>query len=463
MTAVGSTRLASSFRDPHGFVFRREGILYRHVANEHREHFVRMLDSGLYERLVADELLIPHTDDDPSLSPGAYAVVRPERIPFVSYPYEWSFAELRDAALATLRIQGIALDHGMSLRDASAYNVTFHRGRPILFDTTSFEILRDGQPWVAYRQFCQHFLAPLALMAYRDVRLGLLSRIHLEGVPLDLAVELLPSRTVAKPGLAMHLRMHAKSQRKHEADDDSSKPGRTRAFSLQAFRGLLDSLRKAIEGLPEPSGDSTWSGYYAETDHYADEALEAKVRLVDGWIGERAPATVWDLGANTGRFARLATARGIDAIAFDLDPFCVDMAYREAVREDDRHLLPLVMDLANPSPGLGWANEERETLAERGPADLVLALALVHHLAIGHNVPLPMIVERLAALGREAIVEFVPKDDPKVRQLLHSREDVFDGYTEEAFAAALGSAFPAVRREALPGSGRALYLGTRDG
>ena len=253
---------------------------------------------------------------------------------------------LRDAALATLRIQSLALDHGLSLRDATAYNMTFHRGRPLLLDTTSFETLPEGQPWVAYRQFCQHFLAPLAMMAYRDVRLGQLARVHLDGVPLDLASGLLPGRAVAKPGLGIHLRLHAKSQRKHEADTEA--PARARRFSLQGFRGLLDSLRKSVEGLPEPTGASVWGEYYAETDHYTDEALETKGRLVDVWIGERSPRHVWDLGANTGRFARLASRRGIDAVAFDLDPFCVDAAYQGALREGDRHLLPLVMDLDEP-------------------------------------------------------------------------------------------------------------------
>jgi hypothetical protein len=460
VTAAGM-RLPSSFRDPHGYVFRTDGVLYRHVAQAHHEHFERFLASGLYERLVAAQLLIPHEDADPGLSPGASRVIRPERIAFVSYPYEWSFSQLRDAALVTLRIQSLALDHGMSLRDASAYNVTFHRGMALLFDSTSFEILPEGRPWVAYRQFCQHFLAPLALMAYRDVRLGQLSRVHLDGIPLDLAADLLPGRTAAKPGLAMHLRMHAKSQRKHEGDAAEDGPTRTRTFSMQAFRGLLDSLRKAVEGLPEPAGASVWRDYYRETGHYTDQALDAKERLVDAWIAEVAPSSVWDLGANTGRFARLASARGIATVAFDLDPFCIDAAYRETVRAKDRDLLPLVMDLTNPSPGLGWANAERDTMDQRGPADLILALALIHHLAIGNNVPLPMVVQRFAALGRAAIVEFVPKDDPKVQQLLRSREDVFDGYTEGAFAEAFSASFATVRREGLPGSGRSLYLGIR--
>jgi hypothetical protein len=346
----------------------------------------------------------------------------------------------------------------MSLRDATAYNIVFHDGGPLLLDTTSFQILPKGSPWVAYRQFCQHFLAPLALMAYRDIRLGQLSRVHIDGVPLDLAAELLPGRTMAKPGLAMHLRMHAKAQRRHEDDSPAATPQRARSFSMQAFRGLLDSLRKAIEGLPDPSGPSVWKDYYAETGHYTDEALQEKERVVDRWIGERSPRSVWDLGANTGRFARLASARGIPTVAFDMDPFCIDAAYLDARGRQDRHLLPLVMDLANPSPALGWANAERETMDARGPADLVLALALIHHLAIGNNVPFPMIAEHFSALGRSAVVEFVPKDDPKVQQLLWHREDVFGGYTLEGFQEAFARHWLVRDRVALADGGRELFL-----
>jgi hypothetical protein len=201
---LGTESVAASFRDPHGFVFRRGSVLYRQVNEVHRRDFDRFIESGLYDRLVADELLVPHEDVDLSLAaaPDAYRIILPEQIPFISYPYEWSFAMLRDAALATLRIQQLALDHGMSLRDATAYNIAFHKGRPMFLDTTSFEILREERPWVAYRQFCQHFVAPLALNSLCDARLGQLSRLYIDGVPLDLASALLPARAWAKPGIS---------------------------------------------------------------------------------------------------------------------------------------------------------------------------------------------------------------------------------------------------------------------
>jgi hypothetical protein len=446
----------ASFRDPSGFVYRRDGVLYRQVNRRHRLHFDHLNASGLYARLIDERLLVAHseTDRDLAATDEAYVVVKPAMVPFVSYPYEWCFEMLRDAALATLRIQDIALDHGMSLRDASAYNILFHLGRPVFIDTTSFEIRAEGRPWVAYRQFCQHFLAPLALMAYRDVRLGRLLRVHLEGVPLDLASELMPPRSRVKAGLTMHLRMHARSQRKHEGDERSAS---RETFSERAFRGLVSSLRSTIEGLPGAHGTSAWRNYYEEAVHYSEDASRAKEQIVESWIRTVRPSSVWDLGANLGRFATIASSQGIPTMAFDIDPLCVDQLYRDARARGDEHILPLVQDLTNPSGGAGWAHRERTSLIERGPADLVLVLALIHHLAIANNVPLPMVCDLISRLGRNAIVEFVPKDDPKVQLLLRDREDVFPGYTQAAFEEAAAGSFAIRGREALGDSGRILY------
>jgi hypothetical protein len=447
----------ASFRDPRGFVFTREGTLYRQISRAHAPDYDLLMTSGLYGSLIDDGALIAHEEVDPALSvtPDAYRVIRPERVPFVSYPYEWGFSQLRDAALLTLSVQSEAMSHDMTLRDATAFNITFHGGRPVLLDTTSLGVLEEGEPWVAYRQFCQHFVAPLALMAYRDVRLGQLSRVHLDGIPLDLTADLLPSRTRAKAGLMMHVRMHAASQQRHEDDDRVTE---RKAFSRRSFDGLVDSLRRTIESLKEPKGRSAWRRYYDETDHYSDAASSEKDALVDRWIAEAGPKTVWDLGANTGRFSRLASARGIETVAIDSDPFCIDEAYEGARRAGDTHLTAIVSDLTNPSPGLGWENQERSSLEDRGPADLVLALAVIHHLAIANNVPLPMVVDQLARVGRSAIVEFVPKTDPKVQRLLRDRDDIFDAYTEAAFEESAGERFTIVHREPLADSGRALYL-----
>lgn len=415
------------------------------------------MGSGLYEALTQAELLVPHEEtEEPGISGDAYRVVRPEVIPFISYPYEWCFGQLRDAALATLRIQKIALQHGMSLRDASAYNIQFRDGRPVLIDTLSFERLPEGRPWTAYRQFCQHFLAPLALMAYRDVRLGQLLRVHIDGVPLELAARLLPRRVRLRPSLFLHVVAHARSQRRHAGAAVS--PDRGRSFSPRAFLGLIESLESAVRGLRWDIGRSTWSEYYEESGSYSPAAFEHKKELVAKLVAEAEPADVWDLGGNVGVFARIPAERRIPTVCFDADAAAVELNYRRVVEEEERDLLPLVLDLTNPSPAIGWENRERRSLAERGPADMVLALALVHHLAIGNNVPLPRLADFLARVCRKLVVEFVPKDDPKVQLLLAAREDIFPEYTQEGFERTFGERFDTERREEIRDSVRTVYL-----
>ncbi|HEY3209480.1 MAG TPA: class I SAM-dependent methyltransferase [Actinomycetota bacterium] len=454
------SNVASSFRDPSGFVFVRDNALYRQVNQSFQPDFDRLVESGLYGALLEQELIVPHEEVELALAaaPGAYKILRPEQIPFISYPYEWSFGQLKDAALATLSVQELALDHGMSLRDASVFNIQFRRGKPILIDTLSFERLPESIPWVAYRQFCQHFLAPLALMSYRDVRLGQLSRIHLDGVPLDLAAAVLPLRARLRASLLIHLFLHARSQRKHATTTDARKASKGRAFTPQAFSGLIQSLRGAVQKLRWEPDRSVWATYYSEAESYTPDALESKKALVGSLLQEAAPKSVWDLGANTGLFSRVAAEDGSNVVSFDLDPGAVELNYREVVSRNETNILPLVMDLTNPSPAIGWENQERASLAERGPVDLVMALALIHHLAIANNVPLERIAEFFGTLAPWLLVEFVPKGDPMVERLLATREDIFPDYTRQGFERSFGQRFAIVRRQPIAGSDRVLYL-----
>lgn len=452
-------RVAGSFRDPSGFVFEQDGVLKRQVNPVYRESYDLLTSSGLLGTLADAGLLVAHAEADAAEADarGAYKILVPERIPFVSYPYEWSFGQLKDAALATLEVQSIALDHGMSLKDASAYNVQFLRGRAVLVDTLSFEPYTDGRPWVAYSQFCRHFLAPLALMSTTDIRLGQMSRLFIDGVPLDLAVDLLPGRTRLRPALQLHLHAHARSQTRHAARGVGRDDVKGR-FSPKAFRGLIDSLAGAIRSLQwEPRG-TVWVDYYAEAGHYSENALEAKKRLVREHLEASAPRVVWDLGANTGLFSRVAAELGAFTVSFDIDPGAVETNYRAVRAAGETLVLPLVMDLTNPSPPVGWANRERATLLERGPADACLALALVHHLAIGGNVPLPHVAEELARLSKMLVIEFVPKGDPKVDVLLSSREDIFSDYTRDGFERAFAERFDIVAADDVPETKRTMYL-----
>ena len=449
--------LASSFRDPAGFVFRRDGVLYRGIRASGRPHYEALMSSGLYEELVAAGLLVPH--EEVSLAggpPGLDRIIRPAEIPFVSYPYEWCFSQIKDAALATLEIEKRALRRSMTLVDASAYNIQFLRGRPILIDTLSLRLSESGEPWTAYRQFCQHFLAPLALMSFRDVRLGGLARVYIDGIPLGLASSLLPLRSRLRPALLLHLHLHARSQKRYEGREIRAARGKIRLSSLL---GLIDSLESGTRRLRWRAAGTEWADYYDDTN-YTSEGLAEKRKAVEEFIVAVRPRTVWDLGGNVGTFSQAAAASGARVLSFDVDPACVERNYLRVRAEREPLVLPLLMDLANPSPGAGWENAERMSLLARGPADAVLALALIHHLAIGNNVPLDRIARFLARAGRSLLVEFVPKSDSQVKRLLVVREDVFENYTPEGFERAFGEYFEIDRRVPLAGSQRTLYAMT---
>jgi len=448
----------ASFRDPSGFVFRRNGRLYRQVNRAYAGHYEALVGSGLYDRLIQQGRLLPHAEVDAAAArpEDAFKVLEPETLDFVSYPYEWCFGQLKDAALLTLKVQELALRRDMSLKDASAFNVQFQRGRPILIDTLSFERLKPGEPWIAYRQFCQHFLAPLALMARSDVRLGQWSRIAVDGVPLDLASRLLPWRTRLSFALQVHIHLHARAQRRYAGEVVTERRG-GRAMGKQALLGLVSSLRSAVRGLTwQPTG-TAWADY-GEIRSYTESALAAKRAVVEEYLERTQAKSVWDLGANTGEFSRLASQRGAHTLAFDYDHGAVELNYRQIKKDREENLLPLVQDLTNPSPGVGWSNRERRSLMERGPADAVMALALIHHLAIANNVPLELVAAFLAALGRWLIAEFVPKQDPQVRRLLANREDIFVRYDRDGFEQDFARHYHIRDTRPLPDSERCMYL-----
>jgi hypothetical protein len=456
MRIASRERLPSSFRDPSGFLFQQDGVIYRQVNLVYKDNYDHLMDSGLYQALVDDNLLIPHEEVgiEPPVSELTYRVIKPEPIPFVSYPYEWCFSQLRDAALTTLKIQRKALDFGMSLRDSSAYNIQFKSGRPIFIDTLSFGKYREGQPWVAYRQFCQHFLAPLALMSYKDIRLSQLLCIYIDGLPLDLTGCLLPWRTRLRFSLLSHIHLHARSQ-KHFADKPVN-VGQHR-MSRYAFLGILNSLESTVKKLKWQPGGTEWADYYQDTN-YSPQAFEHKKTIVAGFLDRVGPTTVWDLGANVGIFSRLASDRGIPTVSFDVDPAAVEKNYLDCVARGDTSTLPLVIDLTNPSPGIGWENKERMSLKERGPADAVLALALVHHLAISNNVPLSKIAGFLSDISHWLIIEFIPKSDSQIQRLLATREDIFPDYTRQAFEQEFSHYFTTDDSADIRESQRALYL-----
>ncbi|MCA1777890.1 MAG: class I SAM-dependent methyltransferase [Xanthomonadaceae bacterium] len=453
-------RLGSSFRDPAGFMFTHEGTLYRQVNRFGSRSYDGLMESGLYAKLCQKGWIVAHEEVDAPVAEReqAHKIIKPEPVPFISFPYEWSFGQLKAAAIRTLDIQLAALKHDMILKDASAYNIQFCQGRPVLIDTLSFDPYTEGQTWDGYKQLCQHFLAPLCLMARRDIRLGQLARVHIDGVPLDLASKLMPRSSWLRPGILMHLHLHARAQAAYGESDTASarKTGKTRPLSRNGLVGIVSGLRSLIDGLDWKPAGTEWADYYQATN-YSDDAFTAKSRHINAFLDQIEPRQVWDLGANTGHFSRLASDREIDTVAFDIDPAAVEINFRHVQKKKEPHLLPLVLDLTNPSPAMGWAGQERESLLERGPVDCVMALALIHHLAISNNVSLDRTAEFFARACRHLIIEFVPKSDSQVERLLSSRKDIFHHYHEDGFEKAFLKWFDIRERKRVEGSSRTLY------
>lgn len=458
----------SSFRDPGGFIFYSQQNVFRAIKAGYQANFQKFISSGLYENLKNEGLIVRHEElpqgEWSSLldnkSGDVISVLKLEKIPFISYPYEWCFQQLKDAALLTLKIQQIALDHGMSLKDASAFNIQFLNGRPIFIDTLSFEIYEEGKPWVAYRQFCKHFLAPLALIAHVDPELRTLSQLHTDGVPLPLASKLLPWKTKLSPFYQLHLHYHAKLENKYSGNAELVK-GKTLKLSRNKLVAIIDHLKSGISSIKLPKHTTEWSDYYSECS-YSDTSISFKKDLVASWASELKPALTFDLGCNTGTFSEAVMPFSTSVISFDFDHLAIEKFYGRVRSEDITSVLPLVLDLTNPTPAIGWANTERSSVSERSKPDLVLALALIHHICIGNNVPFDNVARYFSSISKHLIIEFVPKNDPQSQRLLVTKEDVFTNYTQSEFERVFGGYYHINRKEIIKGTDRVLYQLTKN-
>lgn len=452
----------ASFRDPNGYVVHdKAGKIYRVISGSGVKNYELLVESGLYQTLSGSGQLISHSEvtvkkkaalkvDDSDV------LIAPKAVPFISYPYEWSFSQTKAAALLTLDIMKQALDKGLILKDASAYNVQFIGTRPVFIDTSSFEEW-DNTPWFGYKQFCQHFLAPLALSSYCSPYAHRLSSNFIDGIPLDVASSMLPAKAKIRPGIGQHIVLHAKSQSKHSSEGEkksSSKAGKRPTISAYRMKAIIDSLERTVSNMHLGSKETEWGDYYTFTN-YSKKSFTQKHEIIDKITKKVNPKIAWDLGANNGEFSQIAAKNGAYTIAFDIDPVAVDKSFNTFKEQEE--LLPLLLDLTTPSASIGWALEERESILNRGPADIVYALALIHHICISNNVPLEKFAAFLSSCGKNAIVEFVPKNDSKVKTLLATREDIFPDYTQEGFEEAFTKYFKIISSTKIKGSARTLY------
>jgi hypothetical protein len=449
----------ASFRDPDARVVVHEGRIFRVFNAEGAKRWADFEKTGLPAKLVAEGRMVAST---PATLPGiADPVVEHPRLPFVSYAYEWTFGMLRAAGLLQLDLALEALEKGFILKDATPYNVLFAGPRPVQVDTASFEALPDGAPWTAYTQFCRLFLNPLLLTALTGVPHHAILRGRLDGLPAEELSALLPLRKKLRRGVFTDVLLQGWLNKKlANASGAFADAAKAAKVSRAQVRGLLDRLRRTLERITAGPPRSMWSRYEQECSIDA-QALAFKDQAVDKALEAAAGKTVWDLGANAGRYSAMAAKKAKVVVSFERDPDACEILYGRALERGLSNVHPVVMDLMDPSPGLGWNGEEREGMSSRGRADFLLCLALIHHLSVGAGLPLAKFFAWLDRSADAGLIEFVPKDDPKVKQLLKWKKDVYPGYTQAVFEAELGRRFKIVARLPLPGNTRVLYSFSR--
>ncbi|MGZ5325223.1 MAG: methyltransferase [Solirubrobacterales bacterium] len=468
MSAVSAAFEPGSFRDPDGRVFLTDEGVYRALSEAGLADWRALADSPLLNELSSEGLLVKtelagETEIAAAIAEALpaepAAVLRHERIPFVTYPYEWPFSMLRDAALLQLDLLQRALDQGLMLKDASPYNVQWRGVNPVFIDVSSFERLREGEPWAGYRQFCMLFLYPLMLQAYRGIDFQPLLRGAIDGIPPSQARALFGGRDALRAGVLSHIRLHARLERSNaqRAGEDVRGELKSANFSTELIRSNLKRMRKLVERLEWKAGRTAWTAYRSENT-YSDADDQAKAAFVAAAVESHSRLT-WDLGCNDGAYARLAAEHADCVVALDSDHATVDGLYRALRESASRRIVPLVGNLVDPSPGLGWRGEERRPLAARGAPELVLALALVHHLSISGNVPLRALLDWFASLGARLVIEFATREDPMVKRLLAAKRQGLHGdYELGEFDRLLSERFSVERRETLPSQTRVLFL-----
>jgi hypothetical protein len=455
-----------SFRDADSTVLYTEDGVFRALSPAGLEALEALERSRLFERFGGDGRLVgTERVDGPAHVPAlrteeVAALVRHERIPFVSYPYEWPFGMLRDAALLQLDLLLAALDEDLILKDSSPYNVMWRGAQPTFVDVGSFEPLPEGEPWIGYRQFCMLFLYPLMLQAYKGLAPHAWLRGAIDGIPPTDMSAVMSARDVLRRGVFTHVRLHARLERRHgERPREVKHELRRAGFNKELIRANVSKLRKLVTRLDWKPPKGVWTEY-GERAHYTDRDTEEKDRFVREVAGSRAWSLVWDLGCNDGRHARIAAEAGAEyVVAMDGDQGPVELLYRSLRDEGAANIHPLTVNLTDPSPALGWRGTERKTLTERGRPDLVFCLALVHHVSIAGNVPMREVVAWLRSLDAVLVVEFPTREDPMVDRLLAAkRPGTHLDYEREFFESCLGERFDIERSQELPSGTRTLYL-----
>lgn len=452
-------RIKSSFRDPSGFVFKEGGQIFRAISDTYKPTWEQLKQTSVMTKAVEKKLVLPFTDVSDRFPDYPCTITTPS-IPFISYPYEWCFGQLKDAALHTLKLQILCLENGCSLKDASAYNIQFEGVNTQFVDHLSVDIRKDDKPWGAYLQFCKHFYAGLILTSYHGFSILKLFSNWIDGLPLDFASTLLPLRSYLSPSVAIHIHAHAKMQSKHSDARKSSAKVKGLNISRGSLIKLCQSLYSSIEQTRLPQIKTEWGNYYQDTN-YTEQGEADKKEVIERIASGNPGNLAVDLGANTGVYSKILSRHYSYVLACDIDVLAVEKHYQSLKNEKVNNILPLVLDLSNPSSAIGWANEERDSFQTRCQADCVSALALIHHLVMTAGIPFALIAEYFAKLlKREGIliIEFVPKNDSQVERLLAAREDIFTDYCKQNFVEAFCQYFDLIDEYPISDSSRTVYV-----
>ena len=456
-----------SFRDRDSRVILSGDRVLRAVSPEGATDWDLLSESGLLAELTGRGDLVGTREVDAEqlngntelLPTGVDRVLEHDRIPFVSYPYEWTFSMLKDAALLQLEIASEAIDRGLMLKDATPYNVQFEGSKPVFIDIGSFEKLPEGEPWVGYRQFCMLCLYPLMFQAHKDLPFHPWLRGSIDGIqPVD-AIKVFSLLDRLRPGVFFHTSLHARLDRsaKRSGPGSAEKNRKKREVKPQALKAQMESMKRLVGKLRWKAGETAWSGY-RQDNTYSDDDDRAKQAFVGQVVATKRPGLTWDMGCNDGAYSRIADRASDRVVAFDFDHATVEALYRSLKEEGNETILPLVGNLADPSPGLGWRGLERRTLDDRGAPDLMLALALIHHVSISANIPIADFLDWTAGLGSALVIEFPKRTDPMVEALLANKQDGANpDYDLDYFERELGKRYRIERREELPSGHRVLF------
>ncbi|WP_298555145.1 class I SAM-dependent methyltransferase [uncultured Algibacter sp.] len=447
----------SSFRDPSGYVYIDEGVVKRAINPIYFKQYAALKDSGFFDKLFNNKVLISHKELSKS---HTEIIIQPEQIPFITYPYEWSFNQYKEAALLTLKIQKFSLENGFSLKDASAFNVTFHNGKAIFIDTLSFDFYAKNTPWRAYKQFVTHFLGPLLLAHYHGSQSLKLMSEFFDGIPLKMLASMLPFKSKLSPFLYTNIHLLAKFENKHSEDYKGN--AKVKPLSKKAQLNIVKTLYSYIKKL-ELKEDSEWGNYYNKIN-YSDAAFNLKAKTIDSWITNLKPEKIIDIGGNDGAFVRQITHRLEQALVCDIDNNAVDFNYVKAKTNKENYMTPFVLDVLNPSSAIGFNNKERFSFIQRiqkFTPDVTLALAVIHHISLSGNVAFNMSASFFASFSKYLIIEFPKKNDSWVERLLNSKaefKDHFSSYSIENFEKSYAIFFDIIEKKEIDDTKRVLFL-----